>query len=113
MIDHPSADEALTVRVLNANFRVGQPENATALAAFAAREEAKPALRVDALGLLGFGRTPPATDYVTGSPQATTARDTAPAREALRAVLPQLLAAKSAEVVNAAAAARALREGAK
>ena len=57
---------ALVRRVLNANFRLGQPENASALANFAARGEADPLLRWEALGLLSKWTAPPGRDAVTG-----------------------------------------------
>ena len=105
LIEKPTTNEALLVRVLNANFRAGQPANATALATFAAREDAAEALRIDALKLLAMWPHPPAIDYVTGAAQALAVRDAAPAREALAAVLPRLQTVKSSDFSAAVAAA--------
>src|SRR5439155_21013047 len=45
LIERPSLAEPLAYRVLNANFRLGQAEQATAIAAWAAREDVPEALR--------------------------------------------------------------------
>lgn len=114
MIDKPSGDEALTCRILDANFRVGEAANAAALGKFASREEASEALRIDALKLLGIWAHPPAFDYVIGAAQPTTARDATPAREALEAMAAHETGIKTPAVVEALKAAQAaLGEGAK
>jgi len=105
LIEHPSRDDSLMCRVLNANFRVGEPSNAAALANFAAREEAAEVLRVDALNLLGKWAAPPTTDYVTGETITLAARNPAPARDALDTVWSKLNSAKSAKIRAAAAQA--------
>jgi quinoprotein glucose dehydrogenase len=91
LIEKPTADEALMCRVLNANFRVGLPANATALALYAGRKDMPEALRVDALNLLASWQRPPALDYVTGLPQTLPERDSAPISEAVGAILPALM----------------------
>lgn len=53
-------------RALNANFRLGQRENATALANFAARAEAPEALRVEALAMLADWEKPSGRDQIVG-----------------------------------------------
>jgi quinoprotein glucose dehydrogenase len=106
LIAHPASDEALMCRVLNANFRVGEPANAGALANFAAREDMPEPLRLDALNLLARWPAPPANDYVTGEPIALAARASAPASEALEVVWPKLAAATGAKLLAAAAQAR-------
>jgi hypothetical protein len=114
LIEKPTANEALMVRVLNANFRAGQPANASALATFAAREDVAEALRIDALNLLATWPHPPTIDYVTGAAQTLAGRDAAPAREALAAVLPRLQTVKSPDFAAAVAAAtKALQSDAK
>jgi len=90
LIEKPTADEALMCRVLNANFRVGLPEDATALAAFAARKDAVEVLRIDALKLLAAWHHPPGRDYVTGAPQKLPERDVAPVRNAAGPLMPAL-----------------------
>lgn len=111
LIGKPAANEALMVRVLNANFRMGQPANASALATFAAREDAAEVLRIDALKLLALWPHPPANDYVTGATQSLPERDIAPARDALAGVLPRLQAVKSPEFTAAVMAARKALQG--
>ena len=106
LIEHPTGDEALMDRALNSNFRIGQAANARALASFAGCQEAGDALRIDALKLLGSWGAPPPFNYISGAAQSTDPRDTAPARDALAAMMPQLLAVKSPEVIAAAQAAR-------
>jgi hypothetical protein len=103
LIEKPTANEALMVRVLNANFRVGQPTNANALGAFAAREDTAEVLRIDALKLLSMWPHPRANDYVTGAAQTLAERDAAPARDAVVAVLPRLQAVKSPDFAAAVA----------
>ena len=56
----------LVRRVLNANFRLGQPENAAALASFASRSEADELLRWEALERISKWKLPPGRDAVTG-----------------------------------------------
>jgi quinoprotein glucose dehydrogenase len=90
LIEKPAVDEALMCRVLNANFRIGQPANAAALATFAAREDQAEVLRIDALKLLNWWHHPAPNDYVTGALQTLPERDTAPVSEAVNSVLPAL-----------------------
>jgi len=118
-------------RVLNANFRVGQPEHAEALAAFAAnpnpgrsrREEAQtsssedqrlvtssPTLidaRAEALLMLGQWANPSPRDKVLGLYRPLERRDPQPARDALARHFDTLLADSSSVVqvaaINAAA----------
>lgn len=66
LIDGSGLPEPLLYRVLNANFRLGKPENATALAAFAARKDAPEALRIEALRQLGEWAKPSGRDRVVG-----------------------------------------------
>jgi quinoprotein glucose dehydrogenase len=106
MIEHPTSDDALMCRVLNANFRVGEPANASALANFAARDDMPEPLRQDALNLLARWPKPPANDYVTGEPMNLAVRDAAPARAALEAVWPKLGAVTDSKLQAAASQAR-------
>jgi quinoprotein glucose dehydrogenase len=53
-------------RVLNAHFRLGARENAAAVAAFAARADAPPALRIEALKQLGDWAKPAGRDRIMG-----------------------------------------------
>lgn len=58
--------EALLRRVLNANARLGTRQAALALAAFAARNETPPAMRAEALDVLGDWSHPSGRDRVVG-----------------------------------------------
>jgi quinoprotein glucose dehydrogenase len=92
-------------RALNAHFRLGQPTNALALAAFAARNDAPDALRVEALEMLADWPQPSSRDRITGLWRPLTPRDAKPAADALRPTTTILLAAKDATVATAALAA--------
>ncbi|NUP94917.1 MAG: HEAT repeat domain-containing protein [Planctomycetaceae bacterium] len=69
------AGTALVRRVLNANFRLGQSENAEWLAKFATREDADELHRWEALELLSKWTTPQGRDAVTGEWWPLGARD--------------------------------------
>ncbi len=56
--------DAIVRRVINANFRSGQPENAIALAEFAANPKNSEARRVDALTAIANWMAPPERDAV-------------------------------------------------
>jgi quinoprotein glucose dehydrogenase len=105
LITKPSTDEGVMYRVLNAQFRLGQPENAAALAAYAANAQAPEKLRAEAITQLALWPTPPARDRVVGifRPLAEKTRDASVAVKALLPILPGLLDAKASTVVQAAA----------
>jgi quinoprotein glucose dehydrogenase len=98
-------DEAVLYRVLNARFRLGRQEDATALAEFAARSNAPEKLRAEAINQLALWPKPPARDRIVGVfrplPEAT--RDAAVAGNALTAVLPKILAADTPDAVKISA----------
>ena len=71
-------------RALNAAFRLGQPENALALAQFAASPQAKETVRVEALKLLGQWAQPSGRDHVLGLWRPLAARPAEPAAAAFR-----------------------------
>jgi quinoprotein glucose dehydrogenase len=89
-------------RVLNANFRLGQPANALALARFAARDNSPEPLRIEALELLSQWPEPPARDHIMGLYRPLPPRDGQPAINALRPVASGLLTNAPAEVRLAA-----------
>lgn len=89
-------------RVLNANFRVGAPTNATALATFAARKDVPEPLRIEALELLALWPNPPARDHFMGLHRPLPSRDGKPAGDAMRAVIASLLSDAPNEVKLAA-----------
>ncbi|HUR60329.1 MAG TPA: HEAT repeat domain-containing protein, partial [Opitutaceae bacterium] len=105
LIDQPVADEPIFLRVINAHFRLGQPANAEALARFAARADAPPKARAEALAQLGLWGKPPQRDRIVGvyRPHAVATRDRAVAVRALEPHLPALLAPDTPAPVQTAA----------
>ena len=105
MIEKPGADEPVLYRAINAHFRLGRPADAVALAKFAARADASPKLRAEALTQLGYWPKPPARDRIVGifRPVVAQARDTGAARPALASVLSSLLDASVPAAVQTAA----------
>jgi putative heme-binding domain, Pirellula/Verrucomicrobium type len=105
MIEDPVEDAPRMLRVINANFRLGRPEHAAALAKYAARKDAPGKLRAEALAQLAAWPKPPARDRVVGvfRPLTTTTRDVAAARMAVEQAMPALFAAGSPEEVQLAA----------
>jgi quinoprotein glucose dehydrogenase len=102
----PGMADPLVRRVLNANFRLGGPAEAAALAAIAARPETPAAIRVEALDALGDWAQPSGRDRVVGLWRPLAPRPAGPAAEALRPVLAGVLS-KGPEPVRQAAAAAA------
>ena len=99
VIENPTADEQLMLRVINANYRSG---DAVALGTYAADGTNAEALRIEALHALATWPKPPARDRIAGVFRPLAARDAAPAIAAVQSALPQLLAAKSQTVPVAA-----------
>jgi quinoprotein glucose dehydrogenase len=91
-LNRPGQSEFFTARALNAHFRLGGEENAVAIARFAARADAPPKLRVEAVKVLGMWASPPRRDRVTGLTQDLKVRDAAPAMNALKANLGGIVA---------------------
>jgi quinoprotein glucose dehydrogenase len=104
LTEHPVNDEAVMVRALNAHFRLGQPANAQALAAYAARPDAPAKLRAEAVTQLSLWPKPPQRDRLVGiyRPLAAPTRPRAVAVAALEPVLASLLAAGTPAPVQAA-----------
>jgi quinoprotein glucose dehydrogenase len=100
----PGNDEALLLRALNAHFRLGTPDNAAALAAFAARN-APATLRKEALALLALWPAPPARDRVVGVylPLAEKTREAGVAATALVDKLDTIFGASTADDIQLAA----------
>jgi quinoprotein glucose dehydrogenase len=105
--------EPLLRRAVNANLRLGTPEAARRVAAFAARPGAPEALRVDAVSALGVWPRPSLLDRVDGSYRGPVSRDWAVARAAVAPLVEPLLAGGSTPLrVALADAARRLALGA-
>ncbi len=81
------ADDAILFRALAANFLLGEPSNAAALAKFAANRSRPDYLRVTALKLLADWAKPPRRDPITGLRLELKARDATVAKDALMPVL--------------------------
>ncbi len=87
----PSEDDAMMHRVLNANFRLGKPVHAGAIAAVAAADGVSDAMRIEALEMLADWSEPSPRDRVLGRWQPLAPRSAETARVALREVLPNVL----------------------
>lgn len=98
----PQASEPLMFRVINANYRVGTPATAQALATLASVATAPGDVRIEALKQLGAWAKPAARDRMTGVYRPLAARPADGAVAAIRTALPALLADKSADLQIAA-----------
>ena len=84
--------DSFLYRALNARFRLGKPGDAEAVAAFAARSDGPPRLRIEAVQMLGEWVKPGRRDRITGGTQDLGMRDDASATEAMRRHLAGILA---------------------
>ena len=86
LLDGPTRDEPVLFRALNAHFRLGRPANANALAAYAARADAPPRARAEALAQLAQWPKPLQRDRLVGvyRPTASPTRDRTVAIAALQ-----------------------------
>jgi quinoprotein glucose dehydrogenase len=89
-------------RVVDAQLRVGTPELAARLGAFAARTNAPEVARIEAVEALGNWAHPPRRDRIVGLIRPLPSRDPAPARAALESQWNALVADASPGVVVAA-----------
>jgi quinoprotein glucose dehydrogenase len=92
MITKERLTDVTMYRVLNANFRLGKPSNAQAVAAFAARAGAPDALRLEALKELGEWAKPEGRDRVLGLWRPLDSQENEIAAEALKPALGGILA---------------------
>jgi quinoprotein glucose dehydrogenase len=76
--------DALAYRVLNANFRIGSPAAAMAIAAYAADKDNSEATRIEALDMLGTWSKPGELDRVMNRYLPLADRDATPAKAALQ-----------------------------
>lgn len=104
---HPEADmpEALLRRIVNANLRVGQAQNARNLAEIAGSETLGDPIREMALGALADWPDPNDIDAIVGVWRPLDARPTGPAVAALGSVLGTLLSDGSEDLRRAASRA--------
>lgn len=90
LVDTPFTSEAFLRRAINANLVLGGAEEARRVAAFAARADAPPAMRQEAIAVLGIWPEPSVVDRVDGVYRGLLKRDKAIAINALSPVLPML-----------------------
>jgi quinoprotein glucose dehydrogenase len=91
LINHLTHNEPLDWRVVNANFRVGGDQNATALAHYAAENSATDKVRAEALHALETWAKPMPRERLTGLWRPLAARDGKPAAEALKPIVAKVL----------------------
>jgi quinoprotein glucose dehydrogenase len=94
--------EQLLLRAINANFRLGKPDNAAELAAFASRTDSPETMRVAALDALSHWANPEKIDRVMGLWRPLPSREIGPAQTAVRPHVSELLTAKQEAVLLAA-----------
>jgi quinoprotein glucose dehydrogenase len=107
LLTKPNLPTPLARRVLNANFRLGTPESARALAEYALRADGPRAARVEAIDALGEWGNPPGRDRVVGLWRPLPARPATAAVEALTPALRTLLGPGPDDIRLAAARATA------
>jgi quinoprotein glucose dehydrogenase len=108
LLDRSLTDEPVLFRALNAHFRLGKPENAAALARYAARSDAPVKARAEALEQLAQWPKPLQRDRLVGiyRPLPEKTRNRAIAANALKPVLAGLLQpAAPADIQTAALSA--------
>ena len=93
---NPEDHDALFRRELNANFRLGKPEHAEAIAKYAARKDAPDNLRIEALDMLASWAKPSPRDRVLGSWRPLADRDGSVAAAALRMQLAPIFSGSAA-----------------
>jgi quinoprotein glucose dehydrogenase len=99
----PVNDEALVVRALNANYRLGGAPRAQAIANYALNDKATPAMRAEALKQLGLWGKSPQRDRVVGIFRPMKERDASDAVAALQPSVAKLLAGGAPNDVQLAA----------
>lgn len=91
LITRSTDSDPLLRRVLNANYRLGKPQNAQAIAQFAANNTAPEAMRLEALQMLASWAEPSAKDRVLNHWRPLDPRDKAPAAAALKSSIAGIL----------------------
>lgn len=103
-VDLPSdhLDAMIQTRLINANFRVGTPENATLLLTYAAQAKLSPMLREQALLALLEWRSPNPVDAVTGQHRPLDAAARPDISGSVKAGLPAVFATAEGSLVGLA-----------
>ena len=91
LINKPIPDEPLGRRVINANFRLGTPATALALAKYAAGRDAINSLRVEAMQCLAEWAKPSGRERLQGLWRPLAPRNPAPAARAIESVVGEIL----------------------
>ncbi|KAA9130894.1 c-type cytochrome [Marinihelvus fidelis] len=102
-----AGNDIVALRAINAQLRLGQPGNATALARYAADDANPENLRVEALDQLASWASPFDRDRIMGVYRPLDDRDPAPAREALATVADSLLQSRDTAVLSSTISATA------
>lgn len=111
LVTQPGLPEAALRRAVAANFRLGQPSNAAALAAFAGNDRAEVPTRVFTLQLLGQWAQPSGRDPISCLWRPLEKRDVRDVQAAARQYLPGLFAGPAEVRQEAAKLAAALGLG--
>jgi len=93
-------DKALVLRAINANFRLGEVENARRVAAFAARESLLSQIRIEAIASLGEWIETPLLDRVDGRHRLLANRSAEVIAESVSPTLNNLLASKDGPLLE-------------
>ena len=99
------ASEPILRRSINANLRLGRPQNAQRLVKFAIREAAPEAMRVEAIRSLAVWGTPPKLDRVEGRYRDLMNRPVEPIHDIFDQHIGDLLSSKSDDIRAATAEA--------
>ena len=102
LADRPGPSVPVLRRVVNANLRIGEAENAAALVRLAAREDVPVPIRAEALDALSQWAAPSGRDRIVGLWRPIAPRSADPAVESLRPALASMLQAAPTEVRAAA-----------
>ena len=95
-IESPTANEPLLRRIINANYRLGKPESAVALAQFSTKLTAPEAMRVEALDCLMNWSTPDPRDRVLNDYRPLGERSPNDAANALTPMIEKLMLSNEA-----------------
>lgn len=91
LASRPISDVEIARRVLNANYRLGTPENATAVAEMAGRSTVPESVRIEALQMLAKWATPDERDWILNDWRPLPQRNPITPAEALKANLASIL----------------------
>lgn len=101
LVENPNLPEPVLLRAVNAQFRLGQSENAAYLISLAQQESASETVRIRALKALKDWSKPPARDAITGLARTLPNRDPRTAAVPLKLVLGDILRKSTEPIVDA------------